>query len=72
MGSPYVRIDVACGKNGKRGEREEKADESTANRRVSKSGGGKVTESGVTVGGRSGASIRSIELVPLSMEQALW
>jgi hypothetical protein len=32
--APYVRIDVACGKNGKRGEREEKASESTTNGRV--------------------------------------
>jgi hypothetical protein len=33
-GSPYVRIDVACGKNGKRGEREKKESESATNGRV--------------------------------------
>jgi hypothetical protein len=32
--APYVRIDVAWGKTGKWGEREEKASESTTNGRV--------------------------------------
>jgi len=32
--TPNVRIDVACGKNGKRGEREKKESESARNGRV--------------------------------------
>jgi len=70
--APNVRIDVACGKNGKWGEREAKANESTANGRVSESGSGKVSESRGAVGGGSGAGVGSIELVTLSMEQAVW
>lgn len=34
ISSPYVRIDVACGKNGKRGEREKEESESATNGRV--------------------------------------
>jgi hypothetical protein len=32
--APYVRIDVACSKRGKRGEREKKESESATNGRV--------------------------------------
>ena len=70
--SPNVRIDVAFGNNGKWGEREARANESAANGRVSESGSGKVSESWVAVGRGSGAGVGSIELVSLSMEQALW
>jgi hypothetical protein len=70
--SPNVRIDVACGKKWKAGREREKGSESTTNGRVSQGGGTKVSESGVAVGGGSGAGVGSIELVSLSMEQALW
>jgi len=70
--APNVRIDVAFGNNGKWGEREARANESAANGRVSESGSGKVSESWVAVGRGSGAGVGSIELVSLSMEQALW
>ena len=70
--SPNVRIDVACGKKWKAGREREKGSESTTNGRVSQSGSTKVSESGVAVGGGSGAGVGSIELVSLSMEQALW
>ena len=69
---PNVRIDVACGKKWKAGREREKGSESTTNGRVSQSGSTKVSESGVAVGGGSGAGVGSIELVSLSMEQALW
>jgi len=69
---PNVRIDVACGKQWKAGREREKGSESTTNGRVSQSGSTKVSESGVAVGGGSGAGVGSIELVSLSMEQALW
>ena len=69
---PYVRIDVACEKNWKVGREREKGSESTTNGRVSQSGSGKASESGVAVGGGSGAGIGRIEMVSLSMEQALW
>ena len=68
----HVRIDVACGKKWKAGREREKGSESTTNGRVSQSGSTKVSESGVAVGGGSGAGVGSIELVSLSMEQALW
>jgi hypothetical protein len=70
--APNVRIDVACGKKWKAGREREKGSESTTNGRVSQSGSTKVSESGVAVGGGSGAGVGSIELVSLSMEQALW
>ena len=70
--TPNVRIDVACGKKWKAGREREKGSESTTNGRVSQSGSTKVSESGVAVGGGSGAGVGSIELVSLSMEQALW
>jgi hypothetical protein len=70
--APNVRIDVACGKKWKAGREREKGSESTTNGRVSQGGGTKVSESGVAVGGGSGAGVGSIELVSLSMEQALW
>jgi hypothetical protein len=70
--SPNVRIDVAWGKKWKAGREREKGSESTTNGRVSQSGSTKVSESGVAVGGGSGAGVGSIELVSLSMEQALW
>ena len=69
---PNVRIDVACEKKWKAGREREKGSESTTNGRVSQSGSTKVSESGVAVGGGSGAGVGSIELVSLSMEQALW
>ena len=69
---PNVRIDVAFGKKWKAGREREKGSESTTNGRVSQSGSTKVSESGVAVGGGSGAGVGSIELVSLSMEQALW
>ena len=69
---PNVRIDVACGKKWKAGREREKGSESTTNGRVSQSGSTKVSESGVAVGGGSGAGVGSIERVSLSMEQALW
>ena len=72
MLAPNVRIDVACGKKWKAGREREKGSESTTNGRVSQSGSTKVSESGVAVGGGSGAGVGSIELVSLSMEQALW
>ncbi len=70
--APNVRIDVACGEKWKAGREREKGSESTTNGRVSQSGSTKVSESGVAVGGGSGAGVGSIELVSLSMEQALW
>src|SRR3990172_154011 len=69
---PYVRIDVACENKWKAGREREKGSESTTNGRVSQSGSGKVSESRGAVGGGSGAGIGSIEMVSLSMEQALW
>ena len=70
--APNVRIDVAFGKKWKAGREREKGSESTTNGRVSQSGSTKVSESGVAVGGGSGAGVGSIERVCLSMEQALW
>ena len=70
--APYVRIDVACENKWKAGREREKGSESTTNGRVSQSGSGKVSESRGAVGGGSGAGIGSIEMVSLSMEQALW
>src|SRR3970040_2915226 len=69
---PYVRIDVACEKKWKVGREREKGSESTTNGRVAQSGSGKRSESRGAVGGGSGAGIGSIEMVSLSMEQALW
>src|SRR3972149_3088326 len=70
--SPYVRIDVACENKWKAGREREKGSESTTNGRVSQRGGGKVSESRGGGGGGRGGGVGGIEMVSLSMEQALW